>query len=911
MTSSRKTCSFKTGGRSWADFGIALAVTAAGGARLTETGLSLGTPAYMSPEQATGDRVVDGRTDIYALGCLLYEMLAGQPPHVASTAQAVLAKVLTAHPERLGRNEGQSPGILTWRSKRRWSGFLLTGFGARTCSPGRSREPWSWQVPATRGDGLGSAWLWRQRPSVHCSVTSGGVHTRVRSRSGRSRPAVDLRGCRPFASTISERPVRGVRSQHLWAGESCRATYWVQDLEGGDPIRIRLNIPDLPEGVDPWYAFAIEWSPDESTLVISVRHEEARWSGLYLVPRFGGMAEKLDGGFATSSSYRPNQNVVDWIAWPDGFEGEAHWRSLDLDTDSLESRVLPFRSSYHQWSLDGRWLALIGEINTAGVNVPLRILNAEGELQDERSLPQMGGWPRAQWGSDGEQIYFSSWNSTTILRIGIDPNTGKMRGELDSIASGLGEGEVDVTPDGRRAVYTYGDVRTELRFEERGADGRITQGSLPSGVKWRRFPAISPDGDFVAFTREDLSGINIYIQDLEGGDARAVTGTRDGKERLRWSPDGEHIAYVRYSPDGNWTMTASRSADRPQTVGRIHLDYSAAPAWLPDSREQMSWILAGAFALLHDDLLGRGAGVRRISGQHLSHDGTRIALTHRTATERRRLVCRCVDRRRGNGSPSDFARTKPRFGLRTTTKSCLRPTGEGSGTCTGSVWPVVTRNSSSSATFISTSTRGRRTDDGSWLIFPIPFPSTTCGRSSSATPWSPGPCSIRQRPSGFRCSRRTVDGLRMPSTRTVTRTYSLDHGLPAPRNTRSPWAEARGRHGVPMGGPCFFFQPDGDQALMIEAELQIAPRFARTTLDTLFSVPRSRCTTSVVGFARRGFFIARVQSRRHRIRNQRCGEFPDRVAGVAGKRVNRPSRGLAFGGDHYSKRWAVWRVGIT
>ena len=79
-----------------ADFGIALAVAQAGAGRITETGLSLGTPHYMSPEQATGDRDVDPRSDVYALGCVLFEMLAGQPPFSASTAQAVLVKILTA-----------------------------------------------------------------------------------------------------------------------------------------------------------------------------------------------------------------------------------------------------------------------------------------------------------------------------------------------------------------------------------------------------------------------------------------------------------------------------------------------------------------------------------------------------------------------------------------------------------------------------------------------------------------------------------------------------------------------------------------------------------------------------------------------------------------------------------------------
>ena len=77
------------------DFGIALAISASGaGERLTETGLSLGTPYYMSPEQATGDQAVGASTDTYALGCVLYEMLVGDPPFAGSTAQAVLGKII-------------------------------------------------------------------------------------------------------------------------------------------------------------------------------------------------------------------------------------------------------------------------------------------------------------------------------------------------------------------------------------------------------------------------------------------------------------------------------------------------------------------------------------------------------------------------------------------------------------------------------------------------------------------------------------------------------------------------------------------------------------------------------------------------------------------------------------------------
>ena len=84
-----------------ADFGIALAVSSAGGTRMTETGMSLGTPHYMSPEQAMGERDITARSDIYALGCVLYEMLLGEPPFTCPTAQAIVAKVMTEKPASL------------------------------------------------------------------------------------------------------------------------------------------------------------------------------------------------------------------------------------------------------------------------------------------------------------------------------------------------------------------------------------------------------------------------------------------------------------------------------------------------------------------------------------------------------------------------------------------------------------------------------------------------------------------------------------------------------------------------------------------------------------------------------------------------------------------------------------------
>src|SRR5215510_926848 len=81
------------------DFGIALALSAAGGGRMTETGLSLGTPHYMSPEQATAEKQLTHRSDVYSLAAVLYEMLSGEPPHMGNSAQQIIMKII-AEPVR-------------------------------------------------------------------------------------------------------------------------------------------------------------------------------------------------------------------------------------------------------------------------------------------------------------------------------------------------------------------------------------------------------------------------------------------------------------------------------------------------------------------------------------------------------------------------------------------------------------------------------------------------------------------------------------------------------------------------------------------------------------------------------------------------------------------------------------------
>jgi serine/threonine-protein kinase len=121
-----------------ADFGIARALEAGPDARLTETGLAVGTPAYMSPEQASGQRELDARTDVYSLAVVLYEMLAGETPFAAPTAQAMIARRFTetAKPIRQAREAVPGSGC----SRRGSRGLRRTGSRARRSSAARWRR---------------------------------------------------------------------------------------------------------------------------------------------------------------------------------------------------------------------------------------------------------------------------------------------------------------------------------------------------------------------------------------------------------------------------------------------------------------------------------------------------------------------------------------------------------------------------------------------------------------------------------------------------------------------------------------------------------------------------------------------------------------------------------------------------
>lgn len=161
-----------------ADFGIALAVSNAGGARVTQTGLSLGTPQYMSPEQATGERQLDARTDQYSLAAMAYEMLTGEPPHTGGTARVIMARLMTETPRPVtATRENVAPhisdAIHRALQKAPADRFPTTGAFAAALAQSRPapralRGRWRWMavVGAVAVLAAAGAWMLRGRRSA-------------------------------------------------------------------------------------------------------------------------------------------------------------------------------------------------------------------------------------------------------------------------------------------------------------------------------------------------------------------------------------------------------------------------------------------------------------------------------------------------------------------------------------------------------------------------------------------------------------------------------------------------------------------------------------------------------------------------------------------------------------------------
>jgi TolB-like protein/tRNA A-37 threonylcarbamoyl transferase component Bud32 len=344
---------FQAGHAVVSDFGIAKAIAVAGTARLTETGLAVGTPAYMSPEQAAGSQDVDGRSDLYSLGCVLYEMLSGETPYTGPTPQAILAKKLSEPLPRISVvRETVPPGVEAalaralartpadrFRTTQDFAG-ALTDAGAEARVAGERRLRTSWRVRGWRGAAVATA-------VVLLGVAGWWGVQRLRP------PSIDRLAVLPLASFTAESTqqyfVQGVHDALIFdlqqAGVSVVGRTSVQQYAHTEkPIRQiarELGVDGVIEGS----VLRAGDSVEIALRLIDGRTEAPRWQKSYagdvrnILTLYHGVTRSIAAEIRSTLSPQASVRLatarsVDPQAYDDYLKGQFHWQRLtpaDLD----------------------------------------------------------------------------------------------------------------------------------------------------------------------------------------------------------------------------------------------------------------------------------------------------------------------------------------------------------------------------------------------------------------------------------------------------------------------------------------------------------------------------------------------------------------------------------------------------
>jgi len=541
-----------------ADFGIALAASRSGGGkRLTETGLSLGTPYYMSPEQATGSQEVGPATDIYALGCVLYEMLVGEPPHTGSTPQAILGKIITGEAKSVSAQRRSVPvnvdGAVAKAIQRLPADRFSSAkeFARALADPGfRHGES---GAAATAGVGPWKAWavgssllaLVFALVAAWALLRPGAPEAPFRYELGRGDPTA-------FAVSPDGRTVVYVGVDGLYR----------QDLGQLDPT----PIPGTEGAFDPFF------SPDGA------------WVGYFQGTAGELKKTHLQDDATQTLAVVPGQNQ--WAAWAPDHTIIAH-------TSNAAGALWRVPDTGGEWEgiveSDGQELVGLDLLPDGQAVLTSRegeVVVIELDTGERRPLGFQGASPRYE--PSGHVVF---WRDEALWAVPFDAERLVSSGPPTQIAQGVSatDGVVAHFAVGgdvllyREGPSQPGGVPTWL-----GRDG--TREVLDPELRGRLYdPAVSPDGTKVAFgyIDDELPGQQIRVYDRDQRTLAVVTPGRQGAFDVMpfWHPDSREVGFLS-NRSGRFAVYA-RPWDQSETT-RLLLEEPDADmfdvGWTPDGR---------------------------------------------------------------------------------------------------------------------------------------------------------------------------------------------------------------------------------------------------------------------------------------------------------------------------------------
>lgn len=502
------------------DFGIAFAVDVSAADRLTNTGLAVGTPSYMSPEQAAGEREVDARTDVYSLGCVLFEMIAGEPPYTGPTAQAILARKAVEPVPRLRVVRDSVPGDVEALVNKalakapadrfataaqfsevikRSLANLASGESRPAIAPVSARRRRRWLIPAL---------------AVGLLLIVVAAVAQFQSRTRSAPLPVAYTQLTNFADAATS-PARSPDGRMLTFLRSHSTFYgpgeiYVKLLPDGDPVRLTN---------DSLYKMGPRFTSDGShvtyTTVRAVSMET------WIVPVLGGRPARLlmsnaegltssagDGGpdrmlfsemtgrdvqmaIATSTETRGDHRIV----YMPPTTGMAHRSYLSPDRRS----VIVAEMDYYSW-------------------LPCRLVPFDGSTTGRTVGPTPSQCTDAAWSPDGRWMYFTAND-------GGGSHSWRQRfpdGKPEQLTRGVTEEDgVDVAPDGRSFLTSIGTRQSTIWIHDALGDRQIT--SEGYGLR----PQISSDGGKLYYmvranaVNSFISG-SLWMADLKTGERQRL-----------------------------------------------------------------------------------------------------------------------------------------------------------------------------------------------------------------------------------------------------------------------------------------------------------------------------------------------------------------------------------------------------
>jgi eukaryotic-like serine/threonine-protein kinase len=567
------------------DFGVAKAVSeATGRLKLTSVGVALGTPTYMAPEQAAADPKLDHRVDIYALGVVAYELLAGRPPFTGHTAQEILAAHLTRPPEPIRNFRGSvAPAVetivlrcLEKHPADRWqtTSELVAQLEPLATPSGGMTPTHTVPVEAIRR---------RRIPMTGWVVgvallLAAGLWFRGRGGGGGQAVVLGRRTAVTLDPGLELDPALSPDGKLLAyaAGPPNSMGLYVRQLDGGRTIRI---IDDSVGG-----ARSPHWSPDGNRIAFRSRR------GIELVPSLGGPLKLVA---ERSGAHSP--------AWAPNGESLAYVYRDTLFQQALEggpARVVAVGPELHSlaFSSDGRWiacasgnLAFVLDSRDLGNLAPSRIVlvpaagGAPIPVTSDGALNNSPAWQPGQ-----SALYFVSTREggRDIYRVEID-GSGRPRRAPARISTGLNAHGISLSGDGSRLAYSvFTETVNVWSFPVPGgaAPGSIASASpVTTESQIIEDFSVSPDGRWLAFDSDRGGNQHIYRRRLDGGDVEQLTSGAWDDFFPVYSPDGAEIVFhsLRNGNRDLFTLPATGGAPVPVVTSP---DQELTPTWSPDGR---------------------------------------------------------------------------------------------------------------------------------------------------------------------------------------------------------------------------------------------------------------------------------------------------------------------------------------